>query len=94
LVADGTSDRVLLPILTWSLKQHDVDTVMAQWADLSRIHRPPDLRGRLKAALDLYPCDVLFVHRDSEGQPSGGAPKSQKHSVTFSFHSFPSRQFG
>ena len=29
--------------------------------------RPRTLQGRIKAALDLYPCDVLFVHRDAEG---------------------------
>src|SRR5438552_1604561 len=27
-------------------------------------------RERLKTAFELYPCDVLFVHRDAEGQSS------------------------
>lgn len=34
------------------------------------IPRPRGLEGRLRAALDLYPCDVLFVHRDAEAQPA------------------------
>ena len=28
------------------------------------------MEERLKTACDLYPCDVLFVHRDAEGQPA------------------------
>jgi hypothetical protein len=42
---------------------------MPQWADLSRVCRQPNMAARLVAALDLYPCDLLFVHRDAEGQP-------------------------
>ncbi len=68
LVADGTSDRVLLPILTWSLRQKGVTPVVEQWA-VTRIPRQRTTEDRLKAVLDLYPCDVLFVHRDAEGQP-------------------------
>jgi hypothetical protein len=41
---------------------------MPQWADFSRIPRCRGLEDRLRAAVELYPCDVLFVHRDSEGQ--------------------------
>lgn len=70
LVADGTSDRVLLPILTWSLKQQDVTPIVEQWADTGCIPRPRSNEERLRTALELYPCDVLFVHRDAEAQPS------------------------
>jgi hypothetical protein len=70
LAADGTSDAVLLPILTWSLRQQAVSPVVAQWADFNRIPRQRNTEERLRAALDLYPCDVLFVHRDAETQPS------------------------
>lgn len=70
LVADGTSDRVLLPILTWSLKQQDLTPIVEQWADTGRIPRPRSNEERLRTALELYPCDVLFVHRDAEAQPS------------------------
>ena len=66
LVADGGSDKVLLPVLTWSLKRHRI-TVEEQWADFSRIPRQANMEARLRTALELYPCDVLFVHRDSEG---------------------------
>jgi hypothetical protein len=70
LVADGTSDAVLLPILTWSLKQQEVTPVVEQWADFGRIPRQQNTEERLRAVLDLYPCDVLFVHRDAEAQPA------------------------
>ena len=70
LVADGTSDEVLLPILTWSLKQQAVTPIVAKRADNSRIPRPRNAEERLKTVLDLYPCDVLFVHRDAEAQPA------------------------
>jgi hypothetical protein len=69
LVADGTSDRVLLPVLTWSLRRHGVTTVTEQWADLSRIPRARKGGQRLSVVVDLYPCDLLFVHRDAETQP-------------------------
>ena len=34
-----------------------------------RIPRQRDTEWKLAAALDLYPCDLLFVHRDAENQP-------------------------
>lgn len=67
LVADGSSDVVLVPILTWCLRQHGVTRINSQAADLSRIPRRPR-EDRLPAVLDLYPCDILFVHRDAEAQ--------------------------
>lgn len=70
LVADGPSDRVILPILNWSLKQQEVTPAVAQWADFTRIPRQRNTEQRLRTALELYPCDVLFVHRDAEAQPS------------------------
>jgi hypothetical protein len=68
LAADGTSDRVLLPIITWSIKQNDVEPVVEQWADFGRIPRQPNTAQRLRTAFDLYPCDVFFIHRDAEAQ--------------------------
>jgi hypothetical protein len=69
LVGDGGSDRVLLPILTWCLRQNEVTRIAAQWADFSRIPRQTSTHEKLRTALELYPCDVLFVHRDAEAQP-------------------------
>jgi hypothetical protein len=68
LLSDGSSDRALMPHITWLFRQHlierDVDAV---WADPSVF--PMGTKGlslRIKAAIHTYPCDVLCVHRDAE----------------------------
>ncbi len=68
LVTDGSSDRALIPILTWLLREHGVSQpIQAEWADLRRLPLPPKkLLERIKWSLELYPCDLLFVHRDAE----------------------------
>lgn len=69
LTSDGSSDRALIPILNWLLMEYQVKfPIQAEWADLRRIRRNPPrtLSERIKWSLDLYPCDLLFVHRDAE----------------------------
>ncbi|MBN2419530.1 MAG: DUF4276 family protein [Deltaproteobacteria bacterium] len=68
LITDGPSDRALIPILTWVLhKNGDVKKVQSEWADLSRLPEPPkNLCNRILRAIDLYPCDLIFIHRDAE----------------------------
>jgi Domain of unknown function (DUF4276) len=72
LLADGSSDQALLPILTWLLKFHLPDcAIQQQWADLQRL--PKALKDtfpkRIEQSLDLYPCELLVVHRDAEKEP-------------------------
>ncbi len=68
VVGDGTSDRALMPILRWILLQSGTPLPLsASWADPSRLREGTNrLADRLPQALDLYPCDLLFVHRDAE----------------------------
>jgi len=68
LLSDGPSDRGLLHILDWLLQQHLPNRpIQAEWADLRRMPRPPrQLAERINMAIELYPCDVLFIHRDAE----------------------------
>jgi hypothetical protein len=70
LIADGSSDRVLIPILDWVLKQHLKKTaIQAAWADLRSLKKPlKELHEKIGRAIELYPCDVLFIHRDAESQ--------------------------
>lgn len=70
LLSDGSSDRALLPILNWLLQQHLPQyAIQDQWADLSRLPNPPkSLSKRISMSIFLYPCDLLFVHRDAENQ--------------------------
>ena len=72
LVTDGSSDIALIPILTWLLRENGVAyAIQSTWANLNRI--PHQKRSRLEEkiywSLELYPCDLLFVHRDAEREP-------------------------
>ena len=71
LVADGSSDRALLPILTWLLRQFcGAIPIQAEFADLRRLPHPPKrLSERIHWSVELYPGDLLFVHRDAERAP-------------------------
>jgi hypothetical protein len=67
LLTDGSADRALTPILTWLLKKKAEWAIQESWADLRRLSRPPKkLHERILRSLELYPCDLLFVHRDAE----------------------------
>lgn len=70
LISDGPSDRALIPILSWALRESGgVERIQAEWADLGRLPHPPkSLLDRILCAIDLFPCDLLFVHRDAELQ--------------------------
>ena len=73
LVGDGISDRALMPILRWVLLQSGTPLPLsANWADPRRLRAKTNkLADRLPNALDLYPCDLLFVHRDAEKEALG-----------------------
>jgi hypothetical protein len=67
LVADGTSDRMLLPIIQFLLDEWSPVPHRTLFAE--GLHIGP-LSVRLPRALQLYPCDLLFIHRDAEAAPS------------------------
>lgn len=63
LVTDGSSDRVLMPIIDFLMNAHcplPFRTNFAQGA-----HKGT-LTQRVTEAVSRYPCDLLFVHRDAE----------------------------
>ena len=68
LVSDGASDANLIPIIDWSLREvGDVQLSQGTRAEFWRLPRKPSgLVERLVCAVDLSPCDVLFIHRDAE----------------------------
>ena len=70
LVGDGSSDQALIPILTWLLRQYWEGTpIQPAFADLRWLPNPPGkLSQRIDKSVELYPCDLLFVHRDAEGK--------------------------
>lgn len=69
VLSDGPSDIALLPILTWLLSQYvGSRSLDLSWADFRRLNRPPRaLTDRVLMSINLFPCDLLFVHRDAEG---------------------------
>ena len=71
LLADGSSDRGLIPILTWMVRRHIPQcAVQSRWADLRRMRRPPAaMEEKIEQAIQLYPCNLLFIHRDAEREP-------------------------
>ena len=66
LVTDGSSDRLLVPLIELLLDANFDLPYQVNCAE----GLPPaasGLKARIKAAIDLFPCDILFVHRDAEG---------------------------
>ena len=68
LLSDGSSDRMLMPIIDWLFRQHcPGSAISSEWADLRRLPYPPKtLAEKVVTTLSLYDCDILFVHRDAE----------------------------
>ena len=68
LLADGSSDRALIPVLRWLLRERcGPMPIEAEFADLRALPQPPRvLSERIARTVELYPCDLLFVHRDAE----------------------------
>ena len=70
LVGDGPSDKALGQVIDWILLQQTPLLFQRQWADTRQLRTPPHgLADRIQVALDLFPCDLLIVHRDAEAQP-------------------------
>jgi hypothetical protein len=74
LLSDGSSDKALLPIIKWALTQKfSTIPINGSWADFSLL--PPNIKPKLKhldqrisKALELFPSDILFIHRDAENE--------------------------
>lgn len=69
LLAEGASDRALLPILDWVVREATAQTVTIDWVDRSGLLLNSNkLADKVRAARELVPCDLLFVHRDADKQ--------------------------
>ncbi len=63
LVAEGSSDLALVPLIEFVLDEHCTTPHLTTFAgDLPS----GPLRDRVARALALHPCDLLFVHRDAD----------------------------
>lgn len=68
LLSDGSSDRALLHVLRFLLLTNGVvRPLQGEWVDPRGFRRRPStLTDKIQFALDWFPCDLLFVHRDAE----------------------------
>lgn len=65
LITDGSSDKLLAPLIGLIFNEHATLPYQINCAE----NLPPlasGLRSRIESALDLFPCNFLFVHRDAE----------------------------
>lgn len=69
LVSEGSTDKRLIPILIWIAKQMGADAEIERADFFGLRARPAGLADRIRQAVSLFPCDILFVHRDSDGRP-------------------------
>ena len=72
LVTEGTSDVALIPHIRWLLRQNGISNpIEANWADLRHLPRNHETKrfiNKIPLTLELYPCDILFIHRDSDNR--------------------------
>ena len=71
LVSEGTSDGNLIPIIDWTLREvAKVDLAKGARAEFWRLPSPPQsLAEKLSKAAELFPCEILFIHRDADREP-------------------------
>lgn len=65
LITDGSSDKLLAPLIELIFSEHANLPYQVNCAE----NLPPlasGLRSRIESALELFPCNLLFVHRDAE----------------------------
>ncbi|MBI0328728.1 DUF4276 family protein [Burkholderia plantarii] len=66
LLTDGSSDRTLLPIVQFLLDEWSPFPHRTLFAD--GLHSGA-LNARLPRVIELFPSDLLFIHRDAEREP-------------------------
>jgi Domain of unknown function (DUF4276) len=66
LVAEGSSDQALVPLVEFVLDTH---CPIPHITTFARNLPSGPLRERVAMALSLHPCDLLFVHRDADRAP-------------------------
>jgi hypothetical protein len=66
LVTDGSSDSALKSILDWIIASHrpDLGVIGEVAREIGAVGLSLD--KKVPAALRLFPCDLLFIHRDAE----------------------------
>ncbi len=69
LISDGSSDRVLLNIINYTLKSFTNKNFEGQRAEFGFLkEKVKNLERKIFYAIDLYEPDIIFIHRDAEKQ--------------------------
>jgi len=68
LIGDGSSDKMLIPSIKWLLQEYfPQKAINIEYADLRPIlSKKASLEEKICLAIELFPCDLLFIHRDVE----------------------------
>jgi Domain of unknown function (DUF4276) len=68
LTGEGPSDQLLLPVIEWTIQQHAAVAYEGLWADPGVFaDRRKDVATRITQTKTYYPSDLIFVHRDVDG---------------------------
>ena len=89
LVCEGATDANLIPIIDWTLKEVAGVAVSAGVrAEFWRLPSPPtSLAERVLKAIELFPCEVLFIHRDSDREPAARRYHEIREALNAAFES-------
>lgn len=84
LISEGTSDRVLIPMINWCIRQYcitDISPVVADFTSLKP--KPKTVVEKLRAARNLYSNKNLFiVHRDSDNVNPGDREREINEAIS------------
>jgi hypothetical protein len=71
LLPEGSSDRALIPLITWLLRDIGIRcAIQSNLADVWRLReKPQSLKEKIIRSIELYPCDLLLIHRDADREP-------------------------
>lgn len=84
LIADGSSDKTLLRVIKWVLDDlyNDIPN-SGVFADFRQLPRPPKtIEQKIEYAMDYYPFDILFIHRDAESNNLSTIRKRKDEIIT------------
>ena len=85
LLCDGSSDRMLIPCIKWLLVENYPNLPFNfEYADIRQITNKShkSLASKICLALEYYPCDILFIQRDTEKESYEKRLKEIKTSIS------------
>jgi hypothetical protein len=73
------------------LEQNGIQTpIDSEWADLRFLpEKPQGLVEKIKVSFELYPCQIIFIHRDSDREPIGNRKNEIEDAVAEAFGENP-----